>query len=77
MTKTVAWRVGWSDDKRRFYFRSPTGYRETLTGPREGIKNHLRKVLPAYLEIARSKHSDLPEFVKAIETELGALGGSP
>jgi hypothetical protein len=66
------WRVGWSPDGRKFYFHTPTGYRETLSGRKEGIKNHLRKVLPSYLEIAR-KGEDA-EFTAAIERELAELG---
>lgn len=76
--KTYPWRVGWSPDNRRFYFKAPSGYSMMLSGARKTVTNTALQMLPKMLDVAKkaTDRDNDPEFVAAIEaaiTELQAL----
>lgn len=72
--KRAPWRVGWSSDGRRFYFRSPGGYSMTFSGRKAGVRGSVREWLPKMLAVAEmlaatDKDSN-PEFVEAIKAAI-------
>ena len=69
------WRVGWSPDNRRFYFRAPSGYSMTLSGSRKTVVEATLQVLPKMLDVAKKAvgQDNNPEFIAAIEAALVEL----
>jgi hypothetical protein len=74
MSLRKPWRVGWSDDGKKYHFRAPSGYSTTLSGRNVGAT--ALKLLPAWLDVARAKPADGdgdPTFIAAIEEAIASL----
>lgn len=69
------WRVGWSPDNRRFYFRAPSGYSMALSGSRKNVVEATLQVLPKMLDVAKKAvgQDNNPEFIAAIEAAIAEL----
>ena len=70
--KRPPFRVGWSNDRRRFYFHTPGGYRMTFSGRKAGIADHARELLPKMLAVAEKATDEdgNPGFIAAIKAAI-------
>lgn len=72
------WRVGWSKDQRKYYFRTPGGYSMTLSGRRAAVTAEALNLLPKMLAVAEKATDEdgHPEFIAAIKTAISDLSSN-
>lgn len=68
--------AGWHG--RRWYLRDATGHKQVISGTEAQVTSYLRKVLPAWVEIARKQGDDaLAECLVAEARVVGLDLGGP